>query len=196
MSLLSEPPLDWTADASALDDATLIALYRRGETEAAETLYRRHVLPARRFAARLAGSAAADDLVSEAFANVLTALRGGHGPDARFLPYLLTTVRHGAYRAAVLARRAVPVDDLESMSDTTPMAPDELDALLESRELVDAFRSLPDRWQEVLWHTALDGASAEQTADRMQLNPSSAAALAYRARKGLRQAYLRRTTAV
>src|SRR5436190_1499228 len=59
-----------------------------------------------------------------------------------------------------------------------------------SRADVDAFASLPERWQMVLWHTEVEGRPAADVGPLLGLAPNAVAALAYRAREGLRQAYL------
>jgi hypothetical protein len=53
-----------------------------------------------------------------------------------------------------------------------------------------AFRSLPERWQAVLWHTDIEASGPAEIAWLLGLSANSVAALAYRAREGLRQAYL------
>jgi len=53
-----------------------------------------------------------------------------------------------------------------------------------------AFASLPQRWQAVLWHTEIEGARPAEVATLLGLTANGVAALAYRAREGLRQAYL------
>jgi hypothetical protein len=53
-----------------------------------------------------------------------------------------------------------------------------------------AFASLPERWQAVLWHTEIEGARPAEVATLLGLTANGVAALAYRAREGLRQAYL------
>ena len=53
-----------------------------------------------------------------------------------------------------------------------------------------AFHSLPERWQAVLWHTEVEGLSPAEIAPILGLTANGVAALAYRAREGLRQAYL------
>ena len=53
-----------------------------------------------------------------------------------------------------------------------------------------AFASLPERWQAVLWHTEIEGARPAEVASLLGLTANGVAALAYRAREGLRQAYL------
>ena len=53
-----------------------------------------------------------------------------------------------------------------------------------------AFASLPERWQAVLWHTEIEGARPAEVASLLGLTANGVAALAHRAREGLRQAYL------
>ncbi|HEY7627609.1 MAG TPA: zf-HC2 domain-containing protein, partial [Ilumatobacteraceae bacterium] len=53
-----------------------------------------------------------------------------------------------------------------------------------------AFATLPERWQLVLWHTEVEGRAPKEVAPLIGLEPNAVAALAYRAREGLRQAYL------
>jgi len=53
-----------------------------------------------------------------------------------------------------------------------------------------AFGSLPERWQLVLWHTEVEGETPARVAPLLGVEPGAVAALAYRAREGLKQAYL------
>ena len=53
-----------------------------------------------------------------------------------------------------------------------------------------AFQELPERWQLVLWHTEIEGQPPAAVAPLLGLSPNATAALAVRAREGLRQAYL------
>src|SRR3954468_11911854 len=76
-------------------DAELISAVRGGDVDAYGDLFARHVDAARRLARQLAGPADADDLVSDDFANVLTVLQRGGGPDLAFRAYLLTAVARG-----------------------------------------------------------------------------------------------------
>ena len=70
------------AEAQGPSDGELIEAVRHGSTEAYATLYERHVAAAHNMARQVAKSQAeADDLVSEAFAKVLDALRSGRGPS-------------------------------------------------------------------------------------------------------------------
>ncbi|SFQ21114.1 RNA polymerase sigma factor, sigma-70 family [Amycolatopsis arida] len=184
------------ADSSGQSDAELITSVRRGELTAYGTLYERHVRAAYNLARQLVRSPAeADDLVSEAFAKVLDTLRGGKGPDRAFRAYLLTALRHTAYDKTRRDRR---VDLNEDMTEVGGAAGDALTvpfsdtavAGLERTLAARAFARLPERWQAVLWHTEIEQQSPAEVAPLLGLTPNGVSALAYRAREGLRQAYL------
>ncbi|MBE1580283.1 sigma-70 family RNA polymerase sigma factor [Amycolatopsis roodepoortensis] len=184
------------ADLSGKSDAELIAEVRDGKIASYGTLYERHAGAAHNLARQLARSSSeADDLVSEAFAKVLDTLRGGKGPDAAFRAYLLTALRHTAYDKT---RKDKRVDLNEDMSDvggavgealTVPFS-DTAVAGLERTLAAKAFARLPERWQAVLWHTEIEGQTPAEVAPLLGLTANGVSALAYRAREGLRQAYL------
>ncbi|MEU9019420.1 sigma-70 family RNA polymerase sigma factor [Actinomadura sp. NPDC048394] len=173
-------------------DAALISRVRDGDVSAYATLYERHVAAARGLARHLTGgsdAAAAEDAVQDAFAKVLGVLRRGAGPDTGFRPYLLTAVRRAVYDRRRADRRVHRTDRIEEFDEGVPFEDPAL-AELERSMIVQAYRSLPDRWQEVLWHTEVEGAKPADVAPLLGLTANGAAALAYRAREGLRQAYL------
>src|SRR5438105_3221359 len=67
------------------NDAELITATRGGDTAAFGELWDRHVVAANRLARQLTSNPSdADDLVSEAFTKIFTALRDGRGPDEAF----------------------------------------------------------------------------------------------------------------
>ncbi|WP_344965452.1 sigma-70 family RNA polymerase sigma factor, partial [Crossiella cryophila] len=171
-------------------DAELITKVRAGVTESYGELYRRHVGSATAFARQLANATAeADDLVAEAFTKVLDALRAGKGPELAFRSYLLTTLRNVAYERH---RRAKPV----TLSNDLGEVPDQVETQASVFEDIErslaakAFQRLPERWQAVLWYTEIEGHAPAEVAPLLGLNPNGVSALAYRAREGLRQAYL------
>jgi RNA polymerase sigma factor (sigma-70 family) len=177
-------------DVGSPGDAELIAAVRSGNLEAYGVLYRRHARAAATLARQVAGSPAeADDLVAEAFVKVLDVLRAGGGPDVAFRAYLLTTLRHTRYDRARRDRRLEWSDDM-TRHDPGVAWEDPAVAGLESALAARAFRRLPERWQTVLWHTEVKRASPVELAPLLGLTPNGVAALAYRAREGLRQAYL------
>ncbi|MBQ6642660.1 MAG: sigma-70 family RNA polymerase sigma factor, partial [Saccharopolyspora sp.] len=184
-----------TAPAEAQDpsDGELIEAVRHGSTEAYGTLYERHVAAAHNMARQVARSGSeADDLVSEAFAKVLDALRGGHGPSTAFRAYLLTSLRHVAYDRTRRERKLQLADDVAEVSGADLSVPfnDTAVAGLERSLAARAFTQLPERWQTVLWHIEIEGQTPAQVGPILGLTPNGVSALAYRAREGLRQAYL------
>src|SRR5579859_5440800 len=171
-------------------DADLIAASRTGDATAYGTLYRRHAPAARNLARKLVrGQAEADDVVADTFAKVLDLLRRGGGPEDAFRPYLLTAVRRAAYDRHRAERRQVVTDQMEAFDPGVPFA-DPAVADLERTMIARAFASLPHRWQAVIWHTEIEGARPAEVATLLGLTANGVAALAYRAREGLRQAYL------
>ncbi|MFD7439162.1 sigma-70 family RNA polymerase sigma factor [Streptomyces sp. NPDC059861] len=185
-------------------DAELIGRMRAGDDSAYEELYRRHAEAVRRYARTCCRDPhTADDLTAEVFARVLQAVRGGHGPEHAVRAYLLTTVRRVAASWTNSARREQLVDDFavfaaqagraSEVSDT-----DTLDLGADVRAMhaaeqslaMRAFRSLPERWQAVLWHTEVEDESPSEVATLFGLDANGTRVLASRAREGLRQAYL------
>ncbi|QFZ21547.1 sigma-70 family RNA polymerase sigma factor [Saccharothrix syringae] len=184
-----------TGGGSASSDAELIAAVRDGNTRAYGQLYARHVGAARTLARQLSRSPVeADDLVSDAFAKVLMALRAGRGPDSAFRPYLLTALRHTAYDRTRQERRLELAGDVEAVSGVERVASlpfhDTAVAELERSLAARAFASLPERWRAVLWHTEVEGQSHAEVAPLLGLTANGVSAMAYRAREGLRKAYL------
>lgn len=176
-------------------DADLIDAVRDGKVEEYGKLYERHVRSATILAMQLSSSSSdADDLVAEAFAKVLAALRGGGGPGASFRPYLLTAVRHAAYDRTRKEKRielAGDVDEVPGATKATSVpfrdkAVEDLDQTLAAT----AFATLPERWQTVLWHTAIEGQSPGEIAPLLGLTANGVSAMAFRAREGLRKAFL------
>ncbi|MET8998919.1 sigma-70 family RNA polymerase sigma factor [Amycolatopsis sp. NPDC004169] len=184
------------ADLSGKSDAELIAEVRSGKIKSYGTLYERHTGAAHNLARQLARSSSeADDLVSEAFAKVLDTLRNGKGPDTAFRAYLLTALRHTAYDRTRKERRVDLNEDMTEVGGaaaealTVPFS-DTAVAGLERTMAAKAFARLPERWQAVLWHTEIEQQSPAEVAPLLGLTANGVSALAYRAREGLRQAYL------
>jgi RNA polymerase sigma factor (sigma-70 family) len=184
------------AEIHGPSDAELIESVRSGDVEAYGSLYERHVSAAHNLARQMSRSTAeADDLVSEAFARVLDTLRAGRGPDSAFRAYLLTALRHVAYDKTRKDRKVELTDDVTTVSGIStekisePFR-DTAVAGLERSLAAKAFARLPERWQAVLWHTEIEGQSPAEVAPLLGLTANGVSALAYRAREGLRQAYL------
>ncbi|MFE2144355.1 sigma-70 family RNA polymerase sigma factor [Streptomyces sp. NPDC059456] len=192
-------------------DGDLIARMRGGDDGAYEELFLRHADSVRRYARTCCRDAhTADDLTAEVFARTLQAVRGGAGPDQSVRAYLLTTVRRVAAAWAKTSRREHLVEDFAvfaeqaaagsetggglsglSGDDTLELGAD-VRAMREADQslAMQAFRSLPERWQAVLWHTTVEDASPSAIAPLFGLSANATAVLASRAREGLKQAYL------
>jgi RNA polymerase sigma factor (sigma-70 family) len=179
-----------SAEPMPPSDAELITASRASDSAAYAVLYQRHVVSARGLARSLVrGQAEADDVVAEAFARVLAQVKRGRGPDDGFRPYLLTTVRRVAYDRLRAEGRLVVSGEMEAFDPGVPFADPAL-AELERTMIARAYASLPERWRTVLWHTEIEGARPADVAALLGLTANGVAALAYRAREGLRQAYL------
>jgi len=177
--------------ATEPSDADLLDRVRADDDTAYGLLYQRHEPAARSLARYLTHSAHdADDVVADAFARVLRAIKGGHGPTEAFRPYLLTAVRRTVWRRSDEARHhhlAADDDEAELLDLRLAVEPeDRSDEAL----ILRAFGELPERWQLVLWHTEIEGQPPAEVAPMLGLSPNATAALAVRAREGLRQAYL------
>ncbi|MEA5360515.1 sigma-70 family RNA polymerase sigma factor [Amycolatopsis sp., V23-08] len=182
------PAVAGTVDVPS--DAVLIEAVRGGDTSAYGLLYDRHLAAARRVAAAIAADAAErDDLIAEGFTRVLRILRSGAGPDEDFRAYLLTTIRN---TMITWRRRDSGVSVVAEVPDVLPAtgSDEPVGSRLHATVAADAFAELPERWRTVLWRTEIDGDTPARIAEDLGMTPNSVAALAYRAREGLRQAYL------
>jgi hypothetical protein len=118
-------------------------------------------------------------------------LSTGGGPTGSVRSYLLTSVRNGM---ASRARRANASDVLTGenavLENAAEVPRDPVAAHAELSLVREAFSALPSRWRHVLWRTAVEHESNITVAREMGLTPNAVAALARRARRGLRAAYV------
>ncbi|MFC6356978.1 sigma-70 family RNA polymerase sigma factor [Luethyella okanaganae] len=171
-----------------LPDTVLIEQSRNGGSEAFAELWRRHAAAGRTVARSFTSSLDPDDLVAEAFTRIYTLLQSGRGPTGAFRPYLFTTIRNTASSWGK-ARRETSMDNLESFEDPGTSEDASIEALDKSLTAT-AFRSLPTRWQEALWYSEVEGMTPQQIAPLLAMSANSVSALCYRAREGLRQAWI------
>ncbi|MFC9795378.1 sigma-70 family RNA polymerase sigma factor [Streptomyces sp. NPDC127584] len=190
-------------------DSELVQLMREGDDSAYEELFRRHSDAVRRYARTCCRDAhTADDLTAEVFARTLQAVRGGAGPEQAVRAYLMTTVRRVAAHWTKTQRREHLVEDFAVFAAEAARASEVSDqnasfgagldlgadvlAMHEAEQslAMRAFRSLPERWQAVLWHTTVEEESPSEVAPLFGLTANATAVLASRAREGLKQAYL------
>ncbi|RAJ58833.1 DNA-directed RNA polymerase specialized sigma24 family protein [Streptomyces sp. Amel2xB2] len=169
-----------------------------GATTAYDGLFRQHRSAVFSYAvACCCDTKSAEALTSEAFARAVQARRGG-GPVLAWRPQLLVFVRRTAAEWAATSRRADLSPDFLQWYEHTVAggaadgAADEggMARLEEERVVLRAFRALPERWQTVLWHTAVEEEPDDKVGVLLGILPGSVGQLASRARDGLRESYL------
>ncbi len=169
-------------------DESLVLLARAGDTSAFAELWQRHARSGIRVARQFTSSSDADDLVSEAYVRIYQRVLAGGGPEGAFRPYLYTTIRNLAARWGQ-SNKSINVDDIGEF-EAVVEGEDPAMAALDRTLTVRAFRSLPDRWQSVLWYTEVEGMDPHEVAPMLGISANGVAALSYRAREGLRKAWL------
>jgi RNA polymerase sigma factor (sigma-70 family) len=182
MTLSEEAP-------SPTGEPMLLRRLREGDNEAFGELFEAHVAAVRRLAGSLANdSSEADDITAETFFRVLQALRRGAGPTDNVRAYLLTVARRVSWEWHG-SRRDVPVS-ADELNWRAGVGGDTQVRSAESSLITRAFSTLPERWRTVLWQTEVEGEQPAVVAPHYGLSANATAALARRARQGLRAAYL------
>ncbi|GAA2075533.1 hypothetical protein GCM10009840_06920 [Pseudolysinimonas kribbensis] len=170
-----------------MSDEELAERARAGDTGAFAELWTRHAKAGLAAARQFRSIADPDDIVSEAYLQILRAVQRGGGPREAFRPYLYRTIRNVAL-GWVPKSQTVDIDDVAERIPSD--LPDIETATLENTITVRAFRTLPERWQTILWYTEVEGMEPAEAAPYLGLTANGAAALAYRARDGLKKAWL------
>ncbi|HEX5404232.1 MAG TPA: sigma-70 family RNA polymerase sigma factor [Pseudonocardiaceae bacterium] len=181
--------IDGTTVLAAQDDGQLLTLVRAGHEAAFGELFARHAGAVRGYAMRCCTDTAdAEDMAAEAFFRVFQAVRRGAGPHDNVRGYLLTVVRRLAAEWSA-RRRDVPMadDELGRQVDAGHVAPA---SRADLQMIVAAFSTLPSRWRSVLWRVEVEGERPAVVGPHFGLSANATAALARRARQGLRAAYL------
>ncbi|MFF1574585.1 sigma-70 family RNA polymerase sigma factor [Leifsonia sp. NPDC058292] len=187
-------PAPSTPDFHEPSDSELVERARRGDKPAYGLLWSRHAGAARRVAQSTTTSFDGDDIVSEAFARVYQAILGGGGPTTGFRPYLFTVVRNVA-AAWGRGRREVAVENFDTLESNglvkeRASSEDEVLQKLDRGLTAQAFRSLPERWQEALWYSEIEQLSRKDMAQIFGISSAAVGVLTFRAREGLRQAWV------
>ncbi|MGO2521262.1 MAG: sigma-70 family RNA polymerase sigma factor, partial [Microbacterium sp.] len=173
---------------TATADADLVLRTRSGDQGAFSELWRRHYPSGMTVARSITSSIEPDDLVQESYARIYQAIIKGGGPNGSFRAYLFTSIRNTA-AAWGRSRREVAIDELDAIADpdSTEQAADEA---LDRGLTAQAFRSLPTRWQEVLWYTEIEQMKPAEVAPLLAMKAGAVSQLAFRAREGLREAWI------
>jgi RNA polymerase sigma factor (sigma-70 family) len=172
----------------SLADKELVELARAGEDAAFAELWRRHGDAARRYALSITRSVDSEDIVSEAFAKIFSLIKRGKGPTNGFRSYLVTAIRHTS-ESFGRARRETPIDFIDDLADERTDDQHQQRTLDQSLTIA-AFKSLPDRWQQALWYSEVEQLSVKEIAALFGIKPTAMAMLTFRAREGLREAWI------
>ena len=177
-----------TTPDDTIGDADLILRVRSGDKGAFGELWRRHYPSGMAVARSVTSSIDPDDLVQESYTRIYQAILKGGGPNGSFRAYLFTSIRNTA-AAWGRARRETAIDELDTVADpdSTEHATNEA---LDRSLTAQAFRSLPSRWQEVLWYTEIEQMKPQEVAPLLGMKAGAVSQLAFRAREGLREAWI------
>jgi RNA polymerase sigma factor (sigma-70 family) len=174
--------------ASSMSDTDLVKRSRSGDTNAFAELWKRHSRAGATVARSYTSTFDADDLVAESYAKIFQAIQAGGGPTGAFRPYLFTTIRNTAASWG-RAKRETAIEDAEQIEDPTFSEENTL-AALDRSLTATAFQSLPTRWQEALWYSEVESMTPQEIGPLLGMKANAIAALTYRAREGLRQAWI------
>lgn len=177
-----------TAELHGLSDSDLVDLARSGSESAYGELWNRHAGAAKRLAYSTTKTFDADDIVAEAFTRIYGAIRNGGGPTNGFRPYLFTSVRNVAAGWGRNHKEDAS-EELEPQRSSPSSEEEALDRLDRSLS-AEAFRSLPSRWQEALWYSEIEQMKPRYVAQVLGMSSSATRVLIFRAREGLRQAWV------
>ncbi|PKI92254.1 RNA polymerase subunit sigma-70 [Actinomycetales bacterium SN12] len=168
-------------------DVDLVLRTRSGDADAFGELWRRHHASGMVVARSVTSSIDPGDLVQEAYSRIYQAILKGGGPNGSFRAYLFTSIRNtaAAWAAGALDSTA---DGIETGPApwSTGASPDEA---LDRGLTAQAFRSLPSRWQEVLWYSEVEQMKPSEIATLLGMSAGAVSQLDLRAREGLREAW-------
>ena len=170
-------------------DADLVALSRNGSRQAFALLWTRHYVAATTCARQTwSNPHDVDDVVSEAFARVLDAIKKGNGPTTKFRPYLFQVIRNlGAenFRHA----QTVP-SDLDEIASDKLGPEDEMVSGTDQSVILRAFYAMKPRERQILWSHEVEELPPRQIAEQMGLGPRHVSTLLDRARQSFKAKWL------
>lgn len=168
------------------EEDRLLAQARRGNQQAIAMIYEQYVDAIYKFMRwRVQDAALAEDLTSEVFIKLLSALQSPNAPRHSLRGWLFRVARNVLYDHA---KQPVTFDDLD---DALPAADDTenaLIALLDVERVQEAVRTLAPEQQDVLVLRFGQMLSLQETATIMERSVSAIKSLQFRAVNALRQA--------
>lgn len=174
---------------AAMTDEAIVARVLDGDTASFELLMRRHNARVFRTArAVLKDADEAEDAMQEAYVSAFTHL-AEFGGRARFSTWLVRIVLHEALGRLRRAKRTTSLDDdLEEKPLATTRPPDDAASDLELRALLDeAIDALPLGFRTVFVMRAVEGMTAVDTADALEIPEETVRTRLHRARGMLRE---------
>jgi len=204
MGLISSIGLSRRPPPAPDPDAELLARLRGGEEQAFVMLVERHHASVERLARSLLSNAAvAEEVVQDTWLAVLRGLDGFQGRST-FRTWLLRILVNRARSTGVRERRTVPVGDAGPVVDRSRfdasgawMSPpehwveDSQERLLAqglAEDIHAALDALPERQRDVVMLRDVDGLSAQEVCEVLELSDANQRVLLHRGRSRLRQA--------
>jgi RNA polymerase sigma factor (sigma-70 family) len=167
-------------------DGTLLALAAEGSEPAFEAIVQRYRRPLHAYCRRLLVSdARTEDIVQQSLLKAWEALRAG--TEVREPRAWLYRITHNQTMSA-LRRPELDFAQLEESLQGAEAPEADLERRTLMRETLAAVAALPERQQEVILRTAVEGQSYEQVATALGLSSDAVRGLAHRARISLRSA--------
>lgn len=170
-----------------LSDLSLLDLTRTGNEEAFVALWQRHQGAGLRAARSISSKLEPEDMLQEAFARILSAIRGNAGPREVFRPYLYSVLRSISMSWTPKGAPTTPLHEVFPGSEPAySFEGASLDKTVTSR----AFANLKPEWRKVLWYIEVEGMTPREVAPLLGMTPNAVSALAIRAKEGLRVSWL------
>lgn len=170
----------------AFSDALLISQAQQGNSDAFAELWQRHETAARWATMTITPDADVDDIVQEVFLQLFSALQSSPSQllDGPFRQHVYVAVRN------VVESTASPATVPLAFQLQVDYFGEFTDAFAEHTLVSSAYTSLSEEWRTILWYTEVEQLTPAEIAPLLGSSPNAVAALAYRAREGLRTAWL------
>ncbi|QIM19516.1 sigma-70 family RNA polymerase sigma factor [Leucobacter coleopterorum] len=155
-----------------LEDQELLRRHREGDAKAFGQLFNKHHQLAMRYARKYTVSAdQAEDLVLEAFTRILATIQRGKGPTVSMGHYLVSTIRNVAITGVAFDTQEFARDPFEvaKLYENEHFA----DQVKTSEWLTDAFNTLSDRSQRVMWFRAVENLPSREIASMLGLSAAT-----------------------
>jgi RNA polymerase sigma-70 factor (ECF subfamily) len=171
-------------------DATLLALYARGDAGAARELARRFTPRALGYAARLLGGdrAEAEDVAQEAMLRLwrqAPAWREGEAQLSTWLYRVVTNLCTDRIRARARRGGGVDLDDAPEVADDRPVGPLPLIEADRMAALSAALAALPERQRQAVVLRHIEGLSNPEIAGIMDIGVEAVESLTARGKRAL-----------